>query len=315
MLKTTNDAKIIDVTQFRPNDVSVVYLDNVNSSKYFFEFRANSNGLLVFGTYTPQNGFYRNFGYRCSTGDTFSVKRDGNMMIIFCNTDRQGSSRTSFPFAISTDVSLDFNFGSSPYIMGPQFGYDNVSVPVMDVSPYTMNGSTTEVDPVKLACACGYSEDSYLAFLITAHTKTGDRKDSIPLNLFKAFATRECISTIKDLRELLRKWDSEIRNGTNNDMSVALFKEIFFAGKMSDELQNNKELEKGIAIDLIKLVPTNWRHFDDYIRFLEGLDRKTISFAEFVYHPNLYQLYESYDEYSPSAPELIDEFAEWQRSQ
>ena len=190
--------------------------------------------------------------------------------------------------------------------MGPQNGYNDVSVPVMDTRPYLMDGSTTDVDPVKLAGACGYSEDcmyfdethrhlflfirsftlplssqneislspfnaAYLAFLITAHTKTGDRKDSIPLDLFKAFAAREGIYTINDLKALLRKWDGEIRDGTNSDMCVSLFKEIFFVGKASDELQNNKELEKSIAIDLIKLVPTKWRHFDDYIRFLEGL--------------------------------------------
>lgn len=44
-------------------------------------------------------------------------------------------------------------------------------------------------------------------------------------------------------------------------------------------------------------------------------DRETMTFAEFVYHPNLYQVYESHDDYSPSAPSLIDEFAEWQQSQ
>lgn len=40
-----------------------------------------------------------------------------------------------------------------------------------------------------------------------------------------------------------------------------------------------------------------------------------MTFAEFVYHPNLYQVYESPDDYSPSSPSLIDEFAEWQQSQ
>lgn len=183
-------------------------------------------------------------------------------------------------------------------------------MPMMDIRSYMMDGSTTEVDPVKLTVACGYSEDctyfnekpqhlpfffpppfvhpficpftswntislspfnaAYLAFLITAHTKTGERKYSIPLEMFKAFATREGISTINALKALLQKWDSEIRNGTNSDLSVALFKEIFIAGKACDESPNIKELEKGTAINLIKLVPTKWKHFDDYIRFLEG---------------------------------------------
>ena len=191
------------------------------------------------------------------------------------------------------------------------------------------------------------STEAYIPFLIIARAKCDAHGDTIPLDAFEKFETSECIGTIDGLKQALKRWDKEIRDGTNNDMEAALFRTIFHVVKSFGDDKSAKEISKDTAVDMIKLVPTKWRHFDDYIRFLTTLvwvpcsrrsarartfpslpvclltpialcaaqDRETMTFAEFVYHPNLYQVYESHDDYSPSAPSLIDEFAEWQQSQ